>query len=66
MLAMRDNDGNWQAHAIVRDDSTIRTLQDLEGRAIGFASSDPPQATILLTYFMQQRGFDLDVGPRSV
>jgi phosphonate transport system substrate-binding protein len=58
MLAMRDNDRDWRAHVMVRDDSDASSLADLAGGRIGFASSDSPQATILPIHYMRAQGFD--------
>lgn len=58
-LAMRDSDQDFHARIIVRTDSGISNLKDLEGRTLAVGSCDSTQARILPLHFLRQQGVDL-------
>lgn len=58
-LAMRDSDRDFRAKVIVRSDSGIKSLKDLEGKTLAVGSSDSTQARILPLYFLCNEGVDL-------
>lgn len=59
-LAMRDADRDFRSHLLVRSDSGINTLKDLEGKTLAVGSRDSTQARILPLYFLREEGVDLD------
>lgn len=71
-LAMRDTDRDFRSKIVVRRDSGIRRLADLEGKTLAVGSRDSTQARILPLYFLEKHGvnlsrvkilpFDTDVG----
>jgi ABC-type phosphate/phosphonate transport system substrate-binding protein len=71
-LGMRDSDRNFHARVVVRTDSGIRSIKDLEGKTLAVGSCDSTQARILPLHFLRQQGvklqqvklvkFDTDVG----
>jgi ABC-type phosphate/phosphonate transport system substrate-binding protein len=58
---MRDSDRDFCAKLIVRRDSAIASLKDLEGKTLAVGSSDSTQARILPLYFIAKEGIDLDL-----
>jgi len=58
-LGMRDSDRDFRAKVIVRRDSRIKSLKDLEGKTLATGSSDSTQARILPLYFIASEGIDL-------
>jgi ABC-type phosphate/phosphonate transport system substrate-binding protein len=58
-LAMRDSDRDFHARIIIRSDSGIGHLKDLEGRTLAVGSCDSTQARILPLHFLRQQGVDL-------
>jgi len=58
-LGMRDSDRDFHAKLIVRRDSGIESLKDLEGRRVAVGSADSTQARILPLYFLAREGVDL-------
>jgi len=58
-LGMRDSDRDFKARVIVRKDSGIKKLNDLEGKTLAVGSRDSTQARILPLHFIQQQGVDL-------
>lgn len=55
-IAMRDTDQDLTSVIVVREDSKIRTLQDLRGRTLGVGASDSPQATLLPLQHLAEHG----------
>jgi ABC-type phosphate/phosphonate transport system substrate-binding protein len=55
-LAMRDTDRDRVTHLVVRADSGIRTVGDLQGRTIATGAADSPQATLLPLHHLHQHG----------
>jgi phosphonate transport system substrate-binding protein len=58
-LGMRDADRDFRARLVVRKDSGIDTIKDLEGKTLAVGSRDSTQARILPLYFLRQEGIDL-------
>lgn len=58
-LGMRDSDRNFRAKVLVRRDSGIKSLKDLEERTLAVGSADSTQARILPLYFLAKEGIDL-------
>ncbi|HUP64754.1 MAG TPA: PhnD/SsuA/transferrin family substrate-binding protein [Thermoanaerobaculia bacterium] len=58
-LGMRDSDRDFHAKIIVRKDSGIRSLADLEGKTLAVGSRDSTQARILPLHFIEREGVDL-------
>jgi len=58
-LGMRDTDRDFCAKVIVRRDSRIKSLKDLEGKTLAVGSSDSTQARILPLYFIANESIDL-------
>ena len=58
-LAMRDSDRDFHARIIVRTDSEISQLNDLEAKTLAVGSCDSTQARILPLHFLRQQGVDL-------
>jgi phosphonate transport system substrate-binding protein len=66
-LVMRNTDRDLTSVIVVRDDSTVANLADLDGRTVGVGAVDSPQATLLpLALFgdiaVRVRRFDVGVG----
>jgi phosphonate transport system substrate-binding protein len=58
-LGMRDTDRDFKAKVIVRKDSGIKSLKDIEGKVLAVGSRDSTQARILPLHFMAQEGVDV-------
>jgi ABC-type phosphate/phosphonate transport system substrate-binding protein len=58
-LAMRDSDRDFHARIIIRADSQIGDLNDLQGKTLAVGSCDSTQARILPLHFLRQQGVDL-------
>src|SRR5437773_11350794 len=58
-LGMRDSDRDFHAKVIVRRDSGIKSLKELEGKTLAVGSADSTQARILPLYFLAREGVDL-------
>jgi ABC-type phosphate/phosphonate transport system substrate-binding protein len=59
-LGMRDSDQDFHARIVVRSDSGIRSLKDLEGKTLAVGSQDSTQARILPLHFLRQEGVELE------
>jgi ABC-type phosphate/phosphonate transport system substrate-binding protein len=59
-LVMRDTDCDLTSVVVVREDSGIERIQDLEGRTIGTGAIDSPQATLLPLNHLRGAGLSLD------
>lgn len=46
-IAMRDTDQDLTSVVIVREDSSVTGLSDLQGKRVGVGASDSPQATLI-------------------
>jgi phosphonate transport system substrate-binding protein len=58
-LGMRDSDRDFCAKVLVRRDSGIKSVKDLEEKTLAVGSRDSTQARILPLYFLEQEGVDL-------
>jgi ABC-type phosphate/phosphonate transport system substrate-binding protein len=56
---MRDSDRDFRAKVLVRRNSGIKSLKELEGKTVAVGSADSTQARILPLYFLGQEGVDL-------
>jgi phosphonate transport system substrate-binding protein len=68
-LAMRDTDRDLTSVVVVRADSRIQSVQDLQGKTVGVGAVDSPQATLLPLDHLKRAGaefttrrFDVGVG----
>ncbi len=59
-LGMRDVDCDCTSHIIVREDSGIQNVADLNGRRLAAGSCDSPQAYILPLLHIKKQGVALD------
>jgi len=64
-VAMRDTDRDLNSYFVVRDDSDIESIDDLEGRSIAVGAKDSPQATLIPFGSLMDHGIepyeDIDV-----
>jgi ABC-type phosphate/phosphonate transport system substrate-binding protein len=58
-LGMRDTDRDFKSVLIVRADSGIMDLKDLNRKCLAVGSADSTQARILPLYFLEKQGVDL-------
>jgi ABC-type phosphate/phosphonate transport system substrate-binding protein len=58
-LAMRDTDRDFRSKLVVRRDSGIKRLADLQGKRLAAGSRDSTQARILPLHFLRAEGVDL-------
>ena len=59
-IAMRDSDCDLRSVIVVRADSGIETLEDLEGKRVGFGAHDSPQATLIPLLHIEKAGLAHD------
>jgi ABC-type phosphate/phosphonate transport system substrate-binding protein len=59
-LAMRDTDRDLTSVVVVRTDSAIRAVSDLEGRVVATGAVDSPQATLLTLDHLAGQGLEAD------
>jgi phosphonate transport system substrate-binding protein len=59
-VVMRDTDRDLTSVVVVRADSPIQTLADLEGKTVGTGAVDSPQATLLPLAHLQTAGLEPD------
>jgi ABC-type phosphate/phosphonate transport system substrate-binding protein len=57
-VAMRDTDCDLRSVVVVRADSPVQTLADLEGRVLGVGAIDSPQATLLPLSLLRSAGVE--------
>jgi phosphonate transport system substrate-binding protein len=57
-VAMRDTDCDLRSVVVVRADSPVQTLADLEGRVLGVGAIDSPQATLLPLSLLRSAGLE--------
>jgi ABC-type phosphate/phosphonate transport system substrate-binding protein len=57
-VAMRDTDRGWHSVIVALAGSSLRGLQDLRGKRVGFGDADSPQAHILPVHLLREQGFD--------
>ncbi|MEK6736979.1 MAG: PhnD/SsuA/transferrin family substrate-binding protein [Pseudomonadota bacterium] len=57
-IAMRDADCDLTSVIVVRNDSPIRSIQDLRGKTVGVGASDSPQATLIPLLHLAEAGLD--------
>jgi ABC-type phosphate/phosphonate transport system substrate-binding protein len=57
-VAMRDTDQDLTSVIVVRKDSPITTIADLEGRTVGLGAEDSPQATMIPMLHIAEAGLD--------
>jgi ABC-type phosphate/phosphonate transport system substrate-binding protein len=60
-LAMRDTDRDLTSVVVVRADSPIRSVADLNGKTVGVGAVDSPQATLLPLAHLSAAGADIQV-----
>ena len=57
-ICMRDTDRDLTSIILVRSESEIRTVRDLEGRTIAVGAKDSPQATLIPLSYLADNGVD--------
>lgn len=60
-IAMRDTDRDLTSVVVVRRDSPIQTVADLNGKTIGVGAVDSPQATLLPLAHLRAAGVDATI-----
>lgn len=55
-IAMRDTDCDLRSVIVVREDSPLRSVEDLRGRTLGVGAIDSPQATLIPLDHLRQNG----------
>jgi len=60
-LAMRDTDRDLTSVVVVRADSPVQSIADLEGTTVGVGAVDSPQATLLPLAHLHANGVDVKV-----
>lgn len=60
-VAMRDTDRDLTSVIVVRADSPVREVRDLQGKSVGVGAVDSPQATLLPLAFLRGEGVDVQV-----
>ena len=55
-ICMRDTDRDLRSIVLVRSDSGIETVADLEGRVVAVGASDSPQATLIPLNYLAEQG----------
>jgi ABC-type phosphate/phosphonate transport system substrate-binding protein len=59
-VAMRDTDRDRVTHLIVRRDSGIESVADLQGKTVATGAKDSPQATLLPLHLLHEAGLEAD------
>lgn len=57
-IAMRDNDCDLTSVIVVRNDSPIRSIEDLRGKTVAVGASDSPQATLIPLLYLAEAGLE--------
>ena len=57
-IAMRDSDCDLTSVIIVRNDSPIRSVEDLRGKTVAVGASDSPQATLIPLLHLAEAGLE--------
>jgi ABC-type phosphate/phosphonate transport system substrate-binding protein len=60
-IAMRDTDRDLTSVVLVREDSKVKTLEDLRGKHVGVGAADSPQATIIPLLSFADAGVEVEV-----
>jgi len=60
-IAMRDSDRDLTSVVLVRADSGVRELRDLQGKAVGVGAHDSPQATLIPLVALAESGVEVRV-----
>jgi ABC-type phosphate/phosphonate transport system substrate-binding protein len=60
-LAMRDTDRDLTSVVVVRGDSPVQAVADLDGTVVGVGAVDSPQATLLPLALLRTSGVDVTV-----
>lgn len=55
-IAMRDSDCDLTSVVVVRNDSPIRSIEDLHGKTVAVGASDSPQATLIPLLHLAEAG----------
>jgi phosphonate transport system substrate-binding protein len=58
-LGMRDVDKDFRTHVVVRADSGIKSLSDLQGRLVAAGTVDSPQGYLMPMRYLRRQGVDL-------
>ncbi len=61
-IAMRDSDQNLTSVIVVRADSSIQTIADLNGKKVAVGAIDSPQATLILISHLHANGATVEAG----
>ncbi|MEK7772640.1 MAG: PhnD/SsuA/transferrin family substrate-binding protein, partial [Pseudomonadota bacterium] len=57
-IAMRDTDCDLTSVIVVRNDSPIRSIEDLRGKIVAVGASDSPQATLIPLLHLAEAGLE--------
>lgn len=57
-IAMRDSDCDLTSVIVVRNDSPIRSIEDLRGKIVAAGASDSPQATLIPLLHLAEAGLE--------
>ena len=60
-VAMRDTDRDLTSVVVVRSDSPIQSVSDLNGKTVGVGAVDSPQATLLPLHHLGAQGVEVNV-----
>src|SRR5262245_36267590 len=60
-LAMRDTDRDLTSVVVVRADSPVQSVAELQGKTVGVGAVDSPQATLLPLAHLRAAGVEVDV-----
>jgi len=59
-IAMRDTDRDLTSVVAVRDDSSIKSIEDLRGKTVAVGAADSPQATLIPLLHLAEAGLEPD------